>query len=875
MSGPAVERTVSFPLTTFGESTSNNSSLSVTQRRKPITEWLPDGYSHPLQTREREFDPLRTRDILYDSSSERKVTRKPKKCRTPASMKSLEDIDFAHTVKPFERTLTFDPLNPNYPRLSDGIGLLDDNEETIHASTQRYGITCSKRSLSSLDRKMLSEKKRIFEDTIREREEKEKETADNRRAKVEAERSLRAQEKNRTLGATDYLLNSGVRSSTATGIAGERQSNNKRVQYVIDPLLVSPSQRMRMKEGVGVRGIFHGIALRAKNGNPEQIAQRNAEQEERSYCPPVNVRSNKFRVTQTSPAPQIENSAFSTQTDGMKLDSNTEFAQTTPQHSHVALKEKTTEGGEYYLSPSVFASSTRHRFVTTAIGSSSEAESDGDLVPESLTHTLTLPSVTLTRSPARMLPKDSIKNREKKREYEISQNEERYGGSGLAERGDEEAAEFVPSVNVVVDDESLWSVKPKEGVKVVPPPPSGQHGALFEQERISEEEADDAFAWTMERDFPKWSRQEIEVGEIIDEETEGNSWNETKRRKKVKAGEGRVGYSTTHPLHNSFFTATASPSLPTSSPPSLTQRTSTMQPSTLSSTSSFSTPIQPPTDQFVTMNAVSYPSREGLERMLSVSPDCADSYTKPLPQSARLEGTAQLNSSSCDNSTSSSAGTSESYVSSSSVNKTRTIKKPVYGAYTLHIPPQPDLFHYKEPYSRNVFMLGASAREEAELKAKEERRRQIRGEVLHGTSDESTKQTAFIDRDYKRKHPERVKELVADPSINAGANGSSGNMAERGFEAGQYPTTTSQMLNTGSDPSTATGSFSSSLGFMRKKTLRQNTITPDASTSQSKWGSSSLFPLPRLPPFVTNKQGPSKTLESSLLQTHDVPFQDL
>lgn len=98
------------------------------------------GYTDPLQQPGRPDFTLSAKDVNTDSlsflfiffkllysflspaSGIKPVTRYPRSVIVPSSLQGLEGIDFPRRRKEFGRTRVYDPLNPNYPRLSDGIG---------------------------------------------------------------------------------------------------------------------------------------------------------------------------------------------------------------------------------------------------------------------------------------------------------------------------------------------------------------------------------------------------------------------------------------------------------------------------------------------------------------------------------------------------------------------------------------------------------------------------------------------------------------------------------------------------------------------------------------------------------------------------------
>ena len=98
-----------------------------------------EGFVHPLSVTGRPNFEFSTRDITKDGilliifrflfqssvsseSGKRIVTRLPQSTIVPASMQGLDGIDFPWRQRQFCRTAVYNPITPNYPRLSDGIG---------------------------------------------------------------------------------------------------------------------------------------------------------------------------------------------------------------------------------------------------------------------------------------------------------------------------------------------------------------------------------------------------------------------------------------------------------------------------------------------------------------------------------------------------------------------------------------------------------------------------------------------------------------------------------------------------------------------------------------------------------------------------------
>lgn len=82
------------------------------------------------------------------------VEHMPKEKLVPSSLRGFDGVENPYRLPPHRRVAHHNPLNPNYPTLEDGTGILDQKDP--NESTKKF-LKCTKLGLSPNDERRVNE----------------------------------------------------------------------------------------------------------------------------------------------------------------------------------------------------------------------------------------------------------------------------------------------------------------------------------------------------------------------------------------------------------------------------------------------------------------------------------------------------------------------------------------------------------------------------------------------------------------------------------------------------------------------------------------------------------------------------------------------
>ncbi|KAA6373485.1 MAG: hypothetical protein EZS28_030988, partial [Streblomastix strix] len=255
---------------------------------KAVLDFKITEYQNPLRDGGRPDYQLMTRDVMDDYWARTRGSYLPQEVIVPTSLQNGRIVVEQQTVKDIQRTGRYNPLNPNYPRLLDGRGVQDKDEEESHQSVKKYK-NCTKSYPSEYDQQRIQQSKDEYKKNLPSggielnsmNAWKQGLIGDIKVKKSSVINSSGDRDRTITAGLDgkglslkeEYALMEDLRKNEIyqdqDNQDNQKQDSNRsisaytphrRIQYIYDTndSSLSFAQKMRIKDGIGVRGLFGG-----------------------------------------------------------------------------------------------------------------------------------------------------------------------------------------------------------------------------------------------------------------------------------------------------------------------------------------------------------------------------------------------------------------------------------------------------------------------------------------------------------------------------------------------------------------------------------------------------------------------------------------